>query len=458
MFLKSQQLQKLRQCSSSLIEEAISSNSFISRLSHLQLGHHQSNDIVKHHNTNEYDVIALGNHIFTGRTIYYGKLTKSALHRRCLKIGINLNFTWNDESLLRESENFYELLYFATKKQIKNPEFYSKAIKIFPPCIIDYANYLPKELDPDLIEEVISRFPVLANFMRENFVIPESVSKKLAEKYEYFYDDKLLKRKIEREPENIINEFEQFKENSLGASLYKTSGIKFSGCLVKKLGIDINEKNFDLFEFTGVEEIINSAKYLNTNCFLTSLLKNNFENFGSDFGYATNKEDPPEQLQELLQAINEANKSKLEKDEMRICTLMYIEFYIFKQALSEKYWHDELMNKNFLINIYQPEAERIRNNYLKNPSVAELYVKYAKKSQNSYLQFVNPFVAASLSRNINKKYRHLHLGLRQDFTRAVLQILEESRARFISLNSLKFLRKLQPMFFCRRLYGKSRNL
>ena len=92
MFLKSQQLQKLRQCSSSLIEEAISSNSFISRLSHLQLGHHQSNDIVKHHNTNEYDVIALGNHIFTGRTIYYGKLTKSALHRRCLKIGINLNF------------------------------------------------------------------------------------------------------------------------------------------------------------------------------------------------------------------------------------------------------------------------------------------------------------------------------------------------------------------------------
>ena len=43
---------------------------------------------------------------------------------------------------------------------------------------------------------------------------------------------------------------------------------------------------------TYVEEIINSAKYLNTNCFLTSLLKNNFENFGSDFGYATNKEDP----------------------------------------------------------------------------------------------------------------------------------------------------------------------
>ena len=123
---------------------------------------------------------------------------------------------------MRESENFYELLYFATKKQIKNPEFYSKAIKIFPPCIIDYAT-TPKELDPDLIEEVISRFPVLANFKRENFVIPESVSKKLAEKYEYFYDDKLLKKKIEREPENIINEFEQFKENSLGASLTKLS-------------------------------------------------------------------------------------------------------------------------------------------------------------------------------------------------------------------------------------------
>ena len=125
MFLKSQQLQKLRQCSSSLIEEAISSNSFISRLSHLQLGHHLSNDNVKHHNTNEYDVIALGNHIYR-RTIYYGKLTKSALHRRCLKIGINLNFTWNDESLLRESENFYELLYFATKKQIKNLNFIPK--------------------------------------------------------------------------------------------------------------------------------------------------------------------------------------------------------------------------------------------------------------------------------------------------------------------------------------------
>ena len=403
MFLKSQQLLKLRQCSSSLIEEAISSNSFISRLSHLQLGHHLSNDNVKHHNTNEYDVIALGNHIFTGE-LFIMETYQISLHRRCLKIGINLNFTWNDESLLRESENFYELLYFATKKQIKNPEFYSKAIKIFPPCIIDYANYLPKELDPDLIEEVISRFPVLANFMRENFVIPESVSKKLAEKYEYFYDDKLLKRKIEREPENIINEFEQFKENSLGASLYKTSGIKFSGCLVKKLGIDINEKNFDLFEFTGVEEIMNSAKYLNTNCFLTSLLKNNFENFGSDFGYATNKEDPPEQLQELLQAINEANKSKLEKDEMRICTLMYIEFYIFKQALSEKYWHDELMTK-FLINIYQPEAEELEITASKIIGCRTV-CKVCKKSQNNYLQFVNPFVAASLSK-INKKYRHL---------------------------------------------------
>ena len=118
MFLKSQQLLKLRQCSSSLIEEAISSNSFISRLSHLQLGHHHSNDVVKHHNANEYDIVALGNQIFTGRTIYYGKLTKSALYRKCLKIGINLNFTWDDESLLRESENFYDLLYFATKKQI----------------------------------------------------------------------------------------------------------------------------------------------------------------------------------------------------------------------------------------------------------------------------------------------------------------------------------------------------
>ena len=190
MFLNSQQLMKLRQYCSSLIGEAKSPAAFSSKLCDLHLGYYQSGAFGRSHNAKDYDIVALGNHIFTGNQIYYGKLTKACLFRKCLKIGINLNFTWNDESLLRESENFYELLYFATKKQIKNPEFYSKAIKIFPPCIIDYANYLPKELDPDLIEEVISRFPVLANFMRENFVIPESVSKKLAEKYEYFYDDK----------------------------------------------------------------------------------------------------------------------------------------------------------------------------------------------------------------------------------------------------------------------------
>ena len=111
-----------------------------------------------------YDVIylanCLGGHGYgNSEAIYFAKPKNNVLKKAFLKKQINFQFIYDDEKLLEASESFYDFLFLASKQQKSDPNFYSKALKICPLCILDYADHLPKDLDPEIIEDIIIRFP-----------------------------------------------------------------------------------------------------------------------------------------------------------------------------------------------------------------------------------------------------------------------------------------------------------
>ena len=448
MAVNRQQLIKLRQNFSSTIETDFPSNL-----------NYSPGFVPRDH----FKYIELSDCVLDGRKIYYAQLIKSELLKFCFSNSINMDFVFDDDQLLKESENFYEFLQLASKDQIKKPGFYSKALRIFPLCIIPYAQHLPKKLDPDLIEEIIDRFPVLYSFIDSNFEIPHQITEKLIKNSNYFYDGKLLKLMIEQKPRQIEKDLENFLRYKHTNDLVG-GGQGIAGHFVEEFNIKITSDNFCLFDWSKCRgnELHQITKHGFADDFLDHIGEHYLESYGEYCGLtALGNEIDCEFLENLVDIIKHSNKSSIDKHKMFISLLMVLEYVIFNDVFTEHYWKIEFYGYKKNIVEFRGLINKTRLEYLKSTKLAQLYFNYpglCKNFHSDILKNLNPFLRASYSKQRDRSYRYLYMVQKRAFTRMLKAHCEERHSGIMERICKKFLRKFQPNFYCKKLVGSAKKI
>ena len=396
----------------------------------------------------------------SGRRIFYAQLIKSKLLKFCFLNRINIDFVFDDAKLLEESENFYEFLYLASKDQIKKTQFHSKALRIFPLCIIPYAQYLPKNLDLDLIEEIIDRFPVLYSFISKNFEIPQCITNKFIKNKKYFYDGKLLKLMVEQKPGQVEDDYEVFFEHEYSSGLTEYSE-SIAGNFVEDLDIKITQENFYLFNWSKCRgnELHQIIKYGNVDNFLDHIGEYYLVHYGRYSNFSEYSKIDCETLEDLVDVIKQSKKSSIDKHKMFILLLMAAEYTIFNIIFSDMCWEIKYYGYHRNVVEFRNRIEEYRLHFLESSKIAQLYSNYprlCKNLESDILENLNPFLCASYySRQRDQGYRYLYMEQKRAFTR-ILKAHNEMENDECAIICKKFLRKFQPNFYCRYLYGSAR--
>ena len=416
----------------------------------------------------DYDVIFLANclggqgHEYgNSEAIYFVKIKNNILRKVLLKKQINFQFIYDDEELLEASESFYDFLFLASNQQKSDPNFYSKALKICPVCILDYADHLPKDLDPEIIEDIISRFPFLYSFINSKFTIPKKVTNEIIKKKLYFCDAKLLKDKLEQADStfSIEQDLKIFIHNEVLGSLFRLSyGDGLDGSLIDELGLAINEKNLKLFNLDKNKFISYSASFLPPASFLDGL----FDSSRSSYTYDRVGEIrlKVEKYEELISLIRDSKRPIAEKHEMNVCLIMHILFGIFDDYFLSRlydYWNNTPSPTKENLFTYTKSSKE----YLASQKICQLFFSYpslTKDFRKDYNKDINPFIAAATKRQSDRSLRHIYQKQRRYFTRKINLVVEQSD---LSINNQRLYRRLlknfQSVFYCKRLYGKTRN-
>tara|TARA_B100001059_G_scaffold165591_1_gene165175 strand:+ start:82 stop:1476 length:1395 start_codon:yes stop_codon:yes gene_type:complete len=413
-----------------------------------------------------YDVIFLANCLGgsgygDSEAIYFVKLKNNELKKVFLKKQINFQFIYDDEELLEASESFYDFLFLASKQQKSDPNFYSKALKICPICILDYADHLPKDLDPEIIEDVITRFPFLYSFINSKFTIPKKVTNEFIKKKLYFCDAKLLKDKLEQANSavSVEQDLENFRDNEVLSSLFRISyGIGLDGSLIDELGVAISEKNLYLFDFNKEKSICYSASFCPPASFLIDLFAS--DRSSERHPYVGEIGLNAEKYEELIDLIRESNRPIVEKHEMNVYLIMHILLGIFDNYLEEllySCWRDTPPPTKQNLFSYCEWSEA----YLASLKIRQLFFSYqslTKDFRKDYNKDINPFVLVATKRQSDRHLRHIYQKQRRNFTREINLFLEQS---CLSINNKRlyrrYLENFQSVFYCKRLYGKTRN-
>ena len=417
----------------------------------------------------DYDVIFLANSLAKrhpdGNQIYFIKQKNNLLKKNLFKKQINFQFIYNNEELLEASESFYDFLFLASPKQKGNPDFYTKALNICPVCILDYADHLPKDLDQKIIEDIIARFPFLYSFINSKFTIPNKITKKFIQKKLYFCDAELLKDRLTHTDGalSIKQDLEVFMDNEVLRSLfgsYYDDG--FDGQLIDTLGLDLNERNLELFNLDRETKIYYSAKFCSPDSFLNDLFSFSKEPWqGIDIRKIALS---VEKYEELSDIIRESDRPMLVKHEMNVYLIMFIllgcyddYFFDWYDYRSWKYWmfDNAFAGKKKLFTV--PEKSK---SYFESPKICQLFFSYPSLTRDfrkDFLNNVNLFLLASTKSFSDRPLRHIYQKQRRGFTRKINSILENSNASVTEIREYKkHLREFQSIFFCRRLYGKAK--
>ena len=272
----------------------------------------------------------------------------------------------------------------------------------------------------------------------------------------------MLKEKLEQANStfSIEQDLEIFKRNEVLGSLFRLSyNNGFDGNLIDEIGVVINEKNLKLFNLDKDKSISYSTSFCPPASFLDDL-------FDSD---RSSYKSPPlgeiglkvEKYEELIDLIRESNRPMVEKHEMNVYLIMHILFGTF----------DEIFERFFIYswaNYPSPTKENLfryhknSKEYLASQKIRQLFFNYqslTKDFRKDYNKDINPFILAVTKRQSDRHIRYIYQKQRRDFTRKINSVLEQSG---LSVNNQRLYRRLlknfQSVFYCKRLYGKTRNL
>ena len=412
-----------------------------------------------------YDVIFLANCLGgsgygDSEGIYFVKLKNNALKKVFLKKQINFQFIYDDEELLKASESFYDFLFLASKEQKSDPNFYSKALKICPVCILDYADHLPKGLDPEIIEDIITRFPFLYSFINSKFTIPTKVTNEFIKKKLYFCDAELLKDELEQANSafSIEQDLENFRHNEVLSSLFRLSyDDRLDGSLIDELGVAINEKNLKLFNLDKDKSISYSASLCPPESFLEDLFTSDTGGYRPSYLGVGEIRLKVEKYEELIDLIRESNRPIVEKHEMNVYLIMHILFGVFDHYLEEFFYYlARPPTKENLFNYFLCDKA-----YFASHKIRQLFFSYqslTKDFRKDYNKDINPFVLVATKRQSDRHLRHIYQKQRRDFTREINLFIEQSCSPIYKQRVYRrLLKNFQSVFYCKRLYGKTRS-